>query len=974
MGSINSLIGNADVSYDNLIANAQGKYNLGEVVFENGKFHKVNNHAGCLSGFNNVVTTEEQNRATNAAVFKALATHAVGDSREGQAKVNKLLDMGLDRTEDIEALMHGTGGLDRFPYLQEAFEFLMTGDHAAPLSRDELKLLDHLLKQNHGEREVKAGYAMLKDLRAMKAGTKEVNLGNKEDVKKAESWISGLHVKNISGATLQRVTAETVNKRAARTLEEYDELLEKPAGWDAKRVLFRCMPDLVNTVNENIRNAKKPSGDKLDRKTVDRFLSQLTAGIEYKFASSWNAIVGNRKDRNRLDALKNAVYDQLIDYMGESLYRHDPGLAEMFFFDEGEGRPLHTMLADITGNEPVENVPLSARGRLLHRLVSHNYAADSRFVETNGEMINADEDEPQEIVQNPAEGLLNLAEPRQLDTRELAQCLGISETEAANLRPRADVGRSSNGCYRIQTYEDRDDGNKSYTVMIDSKGVAFSQADYLYCAKVLYQDRTEHTTVSNSEVRALDYIDHREMKAVVRLARLLEEPLAQQKRGKGIGAYEYACMGNILTNVLVDALPRARRLSGDKPITLATFYKALKIPADVPYENSPHVGLMFAQALSQKFRADFGLSHPGLPQEETGASPHYTAFLQAVSEAGVRYDGIVNACKDRSTYSRDGVRYLTCPVDLGKILNTEKDLATDVCNFDTSKRDKNETGNITWNFDGQAYRFTSEAARNRFVEKLTEAGFKPRQIYAMSKVPAQCVYAIHAEFGLVPLWGSADVEIRKEGDDMKAVYTIKCEPYEGDSHSASEVRNVLRYEVSITQEGVVTCDSSVLVRGDTLKVLAGTVSSNLAGVGGDSPVLRSDKKAEIEKWSEDFVSKLKSVNGNLKNPFFVEELERELRPLFGTIRDYLGKDEAQKQLYAQFYRVLWGQVVHVLTELNKDRPEAVQNRFREVLGELKGRLETKLNIEDVPGLEDYPSVKERTVEIEVNLDDEDEDE
>ena len=170
MDSINSLLGGAKVNYSDLAKVANGTYNKGEIVFKKGffgGFGKVNNHVGALSGHNTVVTTAEQNRLTNAAVFKAILNEFGGQSAAERAEKEVILGMNdfIDNRADIERR------LDSFenPYIKEAFIFLMCGD-GAPLSRDEMRYLDTALK-NGGANEVNDFKANLADLHAVKLGT-----------------------------------------------------------------------------------------------------------------------------------------------------------------------------------------------------------------------------------------------------------------------------------------------------------------------------------------------------------------------------------------------------------------------------------------------------------------------------------------------------------------------------------------------------------------------------------------------------------------------------------------------------------------------------------------------------------------------------------------------------------------------------------------------------------------------------------
>lgn len=241
MGSINGLVGNNSVSYSSLSSLADGTYNKGEIVFKKGffgGFEKVNNHVGLLSGRNTVVTTAEQNRVTNAAVFKAILTRFCGQNETapvfGMSKMeiaNEIMNMDLvaDRESIVEKL-------DKFvnPYIKEAFNFLLGGDRG-PLTRDEMHMLDALLQKGESEQIARGSAQIDKDLAALE-NLRKVKLGESGNFDQAKDWIKGLKVANALESI--RVRDVSINQITAQIAEQIKKSGNVDVALSAKKMVL----------------------------------------------------------------------------------------------------------------------------------------------------------------------------------------------------------------------------------------------------------------------------------------------------------------------------------------------------------------------------------------------------------------------------------------------------------------------------------------------------------------------------------------------------------------------------------------------------------------------------------------------------------------------------------------------------------------------------------------------------------------
>ena len=227
MSTINSMTDSYKVDFNSLRDVAKGTYNVGEIVIKRheGKglitFDKINNHVyNTDKNVENRLSVE--NKATNAAVFKAILEH-YGRNDDLVARV-KAADI-----ENCEYL------LDSFanPFIKKAFEFLITGDlkDGKPLSRDEMKLLFRMLdtvdkdivsannkltkfalEDYHGDEQMQ----LLRDVHTFKT-TGQFSGGRDRQIMAA---IKGFRVTNANSSKRAAVTAVSGNQRGANAVAD----------------------------------------------------------------------------------------------------------------------------------------------------------------------------------------------------------------------------------------------------------------------------------------------------------------------------------------------------------------------------------------------------------------------------------------------------------------------------------------------------------------------------------------------------------------------------------------------------------------------------------------------------------------------------------------------------------------------------------------------------------------------------------
>lgn len=282
----------SSIDYSSLESLSNGTYNKGEITLHKGifggySFEKVNNHVGSRADKNTVVRTADQNRLTKAAVFKAIVT------RFARSNEQELVEHVLDFSTDAEAFHDALDAFEN-PYIKVAYTFLM-GD-GAPLTRDEMRLLDNMLKDGGNElgtqqkgqgfrpaRQITSGEVTgrmetLKALKRVKVGYVD---GLSDDVvARAKEWIKGLSVTNISAVTKSRVTDVSTNVLANTDFGVYP----------VKPVIARYMPKLYNSCTENLLKVSWPTAkNTVDKAGVLEMVRCISAGLEDKINAGWAA-------------------------------------------------------------------------------------------------------------------------------------------------------------------------------------------------------------------------------------------------------------------------------------------------------------------------------------------------------------------------------------------------------------------------------------------------------------------------------------------------------------------------------------------------------------------------------------------------------------------------------------------------------------------------------------------------------------
>ena len=338
MDSINTMLANVNnIDYSSLAKLADGTYNKGEIDLQKGifgrySFEKVNNHVGSRADKNTVVRTAEQNLRTKAAVFKAIVTRFAGSDE--QQLVDDILSYGRDSSKFQDTLESFKN-----PYIKEAYEFLM-GD-GAPLTRDEMRLLDNMLKDGNGELEGFQPGQVFRPSREFADGEvagrvktlealKHVKAGNVEGlnglvVENAMRWVKGLSVANISDETKSRVTRVSTNVLANSNFRSNP----------VDSVIGKYMPDLYNSCTENVLKVSWPTANKtVDKAFILKMVRCISAGLEDKINAGWDAyaravpeadrpkVRANKKDVNSLrpvtkDDIKATILSMIDGVIGK---------------------------------------------------------------------------------------------------------------------------------------------------------------------------------------------------------------------------------------------------------------------------------------------------------------------------------------------------------------------------------------------------------------------------------------------------------------------------------------------------------------------------------------------------------------------------------------------------------------------------------------------------------------------------------
>ena len=303
MDSINTMLANVNnIDYSSLEKLADGTYNKGEIDLQKGifgrySFEKVNNHVGSRADKNTVVRTAEQNLKTKAAVFKAIVMRFAGSAEQQQ--VDDILSYGSDSSKFQDTLESFKN-----PYIKEAYKFLM-GD-GAPLTRDEMCLLDNMLKDGNGDLEgfqpgqvfrpsrefaygeVSGRVRTLEALKHVKAENTE-GLSDRV-VENAKQWIKGLSVANISDVTKSRVIRVSTNVLANSNFRTNP----------VDSVIGRYMPDLYNSCTENVLKVSWPTANKtVDKACILKMVRCISAGLEDKINAGWDAYARAVPEENR---------------------------------------------------------------------------------------------------------------------------------------------------------------------------------------------------------------------------------------------------------------------------------------------------------------------------------------------------------------------------------------------------------------------------------------------------------------------------------------------------------------------------------------------------------------------------------------------------------------------------------------------------------------------------------------------------
>lgn len=836
--SINALTNSAKVSYDDLIENAWGKYNVGEIVFKGGKFGKVNNSVGKRAERNAVVTTKAQNRATNAAVFKALLQQYGdkdgvrqrnffdnGKSLEEDSEVDTLnFDEILE--SDNETKIRRTLKTHSNRYLVEAYKFLLCdGNDANPLSRDELRLLDQLLRQGAGKkpeqaddsRTVKDNLNLLNDLRAIKSGTKEINMANVVigdneawgDDTKAEWWIKGLHVANVSKDEQRRVIALTVNKRAALSKAQRNAIR-------AERVFFEHMPRLVHVCEELAARewkGAKAAGAAANRKALDAFLNKLCDGrlerglmaslTDYDVNDSPCGKVSKAEIRQVMAkfiaqkmlqqqpslraALSGAAGAKLLDDLRKA---DDPRLRQfvsIFHREDADkagadsGSPLEQQIQfkydilseldnqrDRFSDERMRASRISNASSISSISDASNVCNVSRI--SNASSINNINNinnvnnviEKADDREDDAKGLYATDAQRQalesINYKMLAFAIGTREDYAWKLKVlsvkhyRPTYSQDSEEIALRAEYDNGflevalSDGRK---VLLNRNGEFLNREDFNACA-----------CMRIDSLHLLDHVSARDLKSVRFLLERIDEGMSGDAdyRDDTKSAERLRGLASSLTlSMVIDALPAARRLQGSQgAIELKNWWKALRLDRVNP--GTRVLGKNLFVAMKRRVRQDYK-NLPGAPDASLLWSKEnkYLEFMEAAS-GNLRYSSFL------------------------KIRGGKTQLVPEAKHYPGGRPPARPVGsrpgtaaNCTFMFDGNSFQVQGDnsAGKLGLGESLSTAGFTSEQIGACTSVADAAIRSVLDDFGYSPK-GGMTANITEVDGDMHVSYSVNC--------------------------------------------------------------------------------------------------------------------------------------------------------------------------------------------------------
>ena len=288
MGStmtLNKLAGQSQFSYDSLMK-AVGDERSGKIVLKD-----VGKVANLGVGVDDcVVSTADQNRATKAAVFKAVLARFGKDQDYGA-----LLEKDVkSQAGEIEA------ALDKYsnPYVKEAFKFLLCGDNKNPLNADEMRMLDWMLQKGEP------------DTVANSEGVEEWEKFNAPDSDEVDKDVQKL--KDVSK-------------------QMWDEKNE------ASTALSLYARDFIRACTENVQKLqtlKLPPDGKLRSYDADAILNLMLGGVLPKLEEGVTALrvhMSARKDDITFDIFLDDFRDAAVGHIVRTLTNSRPDLKAVLF-------------------------------------------------------------------------------------------------------------------------------------------------------------------------------------------------------------------------------------------------------------------------------------------------------------------------------------------------------------------------------------------------------------------------------------------------------------------------------------------------------------------------------------------------------------------------------------------------------------------------------------------------------------------
>ena len=406
-----------------------------------------------------------------------------------------------------------------------------------------------------------------------------------------------------------------------------------------------------------------------------------------------------------------------------------------------------------------------------------------------------------------------------LDSKSLASCLGMTEKVAKALQPTSikpsDVSKAG---FLECTVADPKTPNVIHTVLVDRQGTVFSKEDYTACQKFMVTHENGHVY--------LEKMDHRDMKLVRGCLEKMNAHLERLESMEGDESVNHVSSTiedalTTFTNMLVNALPRARRLQPKGELTMKTLWTALRFDKNPNLHapknlDDPTAGQKLVDASMWRCRKDFLSSDPRTADVQTESlgdqsnksdlkNKYYPGFILGWCDKVDHYGRLfARKCRGSAPLSRFFHDY--------KVPEHAMRSSPGSSAKSTLTSDLRAKGSV-WRFGELSYTTGDKGESQEgvkhvdaFVSGLQNAGFKDEQIWRLTDIPNNGPFSVLSSLGYAQSQLNMRIGIEKDGEDMKVTYYLNCFPASVDQQTMSTTQSTeecLRYEVRIDKEGKV---------------------------------------------------------------------------------------------------------------------------------------------------------------------------